>query len=185
MNLLLDSPFFDLLYTNIKARASSNMPKPPLDPRRRPAIHRLDVVIFCGKNFPIDFILGNKRFPVNFVLATAAKDDQIHPIKSASIGGTETGLTTGAAAGSSSARKDRTSFDVPVGEASSTAGASRAPRVDDVGDEDADDEESSHDDAIITTAFEGRASDERSTLRTQRLWINFFFTILAMVRLKR
>jgi hypothetical protein len=86
--------------------------------------HRLDVVIFCGKNFLVDFILGNEHFPDNFVLATAAKDNQIHPIKLASTGGTKTGLTAGAATGSSSARKDGTSFDVPAGGASSTAGAS-------------------------------------------------------------
>jgi hypothetical protein len=68
MNLLLDSPLFNLLYTNIKARASSSMPKPPSDPRRGPATHRLDIVIFYDKNFPNDFILGNERFLVNFVL---------------------------------------------------------------------------------------------------------------------
>jgi hypothetical protein len=79
MNLLLDSPLFDLLYANIKVR---DMPKPPSDPRRRPATHRLDVVIFCGKNFPVDFILDNKHFAVNFFLAAAAKDDQIHPLSS-------------------------------------------------------------------------------------------------------
>jgi hypothetical protein len=78
-NLLLDSPLIDLLYTNIKARANSSVPKPPSDPRRRPATHRLDVVIFCGKNFPVDFVFGNERFPVNLVLANAAKGDQIHP----------------------------------------------------------------------------------------------------------
>jgi hypothetical protein len=38
---------------------------------------------------------------------------------------------------------------------------------------------------ILTMVFEGRASDERGTLRMQRLWMNFFFTILAVVRLKR
>jgi hypothetical protein len=104
--------------------------------------------------------------------------------KLASTGGTETGLTAGAAARSSSARKDGTGFDVPVGGASSTTRASRAPRADDAGDEDADDEEPPLDGAIITTALEGQASDERGTLRTQRIWINFFFTISAMVRLK-
>jgi hypothetical protein len=79
MNLLLDSPLFDLLDANIKARASNNMPKPPSDPRWRLATHRLDVVILCGKNFPVDFILSNERFLVNLILAIAAKDDQIHP----------------------------------------------------------------------------------------------------------
>jgi hypothetical protein len=61
------------LISYIKARANSSVPRPPSDPRRRPATHRLDVVIFCGKNFPVDFILSNECFPVNFVLATAAK----------------------------------------------------------------------------------------------------------------
>jgi hypothetical protein len=41
------------------------------------------------------------------------------------------------------------------------------------------------DDAVIAIALEGRVSDERRTLRTQCLWMNFFFTILAVVRLKR
>jgi hypothetical protein len=176
MNLLLDSPLFDLLYANIKARANSSVPKPPSDPRQRPTTHRLNIVIFCGKNFLVDFILGNERFLVNFVPATTAK---------ASTGGTEMGLTTGVANGSSSSRKDRTDFDVLAGGASSTARASRAPRADDTGDDDADDEEPPLNGAIITTALQGRASDERDTLLTQRLWINFFFTILAVVRLKR
>jgi hypothetical protein len=123
-NLLLDSPLIDLLYANIKARANSTMPKPPSDPRQRPATHRLDVVIFYGKNFLVDFIFGNERFPVNLVLANAAKGDQIHPIKLATTGGMEMRLTAGAAAGSSSSRKDGTGFDVPVGGASSTVGAS-------------------------------------------------------------
>jgi hypothetical protein len=79
MNLLLDSPIFDLLYANIKVRANNSMPKPPLDLRWRPATHRIDIVIFYSKNFPVDFILDNEHFLVNFVLATAAKDDQIHP----------------------------------------------------------------------------------------------------------
>jgi hypothetical protein len=94
-------------------------------------------------------------------------------------------LTSGAAAGSSSSRKDGTGFDVPAGRASSTAGASQTPRANDTDDEDADDEEPPLDGAIITTALEGRVSDERGTLWMQRLWINFLFTILAMVRLKR
>jgi hypothetical protein len=95
------------------------------------------------------------------------------------------GLTAGTANGSSSSCKDRTGFDVPAGGASSTAGASRAPRADSAGDEDADDEEPLLDDAIIAIALEGRVSDERGTLRTQCLWMNFFFTILVVVRLKR
>jgi hypothetical protein len=95
------------------------------------------------------------------------------------------GLIAGATAGSSSSRKDETGFDVSAGGASSTAGASRAPRADNANDEDADDEEPPLNGAIITTALERRASDERGTLLTQCLWINFFFTILAVVRLKR
>jgi hypothetical protein len=91
-NLLLDSPLFDLLYANIKARANSSVPKPPSDPRWRPATHRLNVLIFCGKNFPVDFIFGNERFPVNFVLATAAKGDQIHPHQVSVNRGNEDGI---------------------------------------------------------------------------------------------
>jgi hypothetical protein len=107
------------------------------------------------------------------------------PIKSASTGGTKMGLTTGAAVGSSSSHKDRTGLDVLAGGASSTIEASRAPRANNAGNEDADDEESPLDDAIITMVLEGQASDERGTLRTQRLRMNFFFTILAVVKLKR
>jgi hypothetical protein len=91
------------------------------------------------------------------------------------------GLTAGATAGSTSSRKDETGLDVSTVGASFTTGASRALRDDDANDGDADDEESPLDDAIL----EGRASDEHGTLRTQRLWMNFLFTILAMVRLKR
>jgi hypothetical protein len=72
-----------------------------------------------------------------------------------------------------------------MGGASCTTGASQAPRADDAGDKDADDEESPLDDAVLTTVLEGRASDQHGTLWTQRLGINFFFTILAVVRLKR
>jgi hypothetical protein len=67
----------------------------------------------------------------------------------------ETRLIVGVAAGSSSARKDGTGLDVLAGGASSTARASRAPRVDDAGDEDANNEEPLLDGAIITTALEG------------------------------
>jgi hypothetical protein len=74
--LQLGSSPFDLLYANIKARANRSMPRPPSDPQRVPATHRLDVVIIYGKNFPVDFIFDNERFPVNFVLIIAAKDDQ-------------------------------------------------------------------------------------------------------------
>jgi hypothetical protein len=78
-NLLLDSPPFDLLYANIKARANSSMSRPPSDPQWGPATHRLNVIILCGKDFPINFIFGNERFLVDLILATAAKGDQIHP----------------------------------------------------------------------------------------------------------
>jgi hypothetical protein len=53
------------------------------------------------------------------------------PIKSASIGGMETGLTAGAAAGSSTSHKDGTGFDVLAGGASFSTGAPQAPRDDD------------------------------------------------------
>jgi hypothetical protein len=107
------------------------------------------------------------------------------PIKSALTGGTKTRLTTRAATGSSSSHKDGTDFDVPLGGASSTARATRTPRANDTDDEDANDEEPPLDVAIITIALEGQASDERGTLWMEHFWINFFFTILAMVRLKR
>jgi hypothetical protein len=92
MNILLDRPFFNLLNANIKARASNSILKPPLDPRWGLATHRLDVIIFYGKNFPVDFILSNERFLVNFVLATAAKDDQIHPHQVGIIRGNGDGI---------------------------------------------------------------------------------------------
>jgi hypothetical protein len=76
LDIQLGSSPFDLLYANIKARANNSMPRPPSDPRRGPASHRLDIIIFCGKNFPVDFIFDNERFPVNFVLTIAAKDNQ-------------------------------------------------------------------------------------------------------------
>jgi hypothetical protein len=80
MNLRLDSPPFDLLYANIKARPNSNATKPPSNPQRGPATHRLDVVdVFSSKSFLVDFIPSNERFPVNFILVVAAKDDQINP----------------------------------------------------------------------------------------------------------
>jgi hypothetical protein len=94
-------------------------------------------------------------------------------------------LTAGTTTGSSSSHKDRTSLDVPAGGASFTTRASQAPRDDDASDKDADDEETPLDDAVLTMVLEGPASDERGTLRTQRLWMNFFFTILVVVRLKR
>jgi hypothetical protein len=84
MNLRLDSPPFDLLYTNIKARANSSMSKLPPHPRWGPATHRLNVIdIFCSKIFPVDFTLRDKCFLVNFVLAIATKHDQIHPHRGA------------------------------------------------------------------------------------------------------
>jgi hypothetical protein len=80
MNLRLDSPPFDLLYANIKARANSSAFKPPSNPRWGLATHRLDVVdIFSNKSFPIDFIPVNECFLVNFVLTMAAKDNQFNP----------------------------------------------------------------------------------------------------------
>jgi hypothetical protein len=97
----------------------------------------------------------------------------------------ETGLTAGAAARSSTSHKDGTGFDVLAGGASFSTGAPQAPRDDDTSSKDADDEEPLLNGATIVIALEGRASDERGTLWTQCLWMNFFFTILAVVRLKR
>jgi hypothetical protein len=105
------------------------------------------------------------------------------PIKAASKGGTETRLTAGAAAGPSSFHKVGTGVDVLAGGASSTTEASRTPRVN--GAEDNDDEDLPLDDAAKIAALGERASDECGTLRMQRLWINFFFTILVVARLKR
>jgi hypothetical protein len=92
-------------------------------------------------------------------------------------------LAAGAAAGSSSFRKVRTDVDVLAKGAFSTTEASQTPR--DNGAEDDDDEDLLLDDAAKTVALGEWASDERSTLRTHRLWINFFITILAVARLKR
>jgi hypothetical protein len=50
---------------------------------------------------------------------------------------------------------------------------------------DDDDEDPSLDDATKLANLGEQASDEHGTLRTQRLCINFFFTILAVERLKR
>jgi hypothetical protein len=61
-----------------------------------------------------------------------------------------------------------------VGEAFSTTEASRTPRDNDVGNEDDDDEDPPLDDTTKTAALGERASDERGTLRTQRLWIHHF-----------
>jgi hypothetical protein len=95
------------------------------------------------------------------------------PTKAASTGGTETRLVAGAAAGSSSLRKDGTDVDVSVDGAFSTPGVSRTPKGNDAGNnagnEDDDDEDPSLDSAAVTTALEGQASDERGTLRTQCL----------------
>jgi hypothetical protein len=102
----------------------------------------------------------------------------------ASIGGAKTRLIVGAATGSSTSREDGTSFDVPVGGASFSTRAPKTPREDDASDEEAEDEEFSLDDVAIVIALEGRASDKRGTLRTQCLWMNFFFTILVVAKLK-
>jgi hypothetical protein len=105
--------------------------------------------------------------------------------KFASTRGAETGLTAVAAAGSSTFREDGTGFDVPAGGTSFSNGALQTPKDDDSGDEEADDEEPPFDEITIITALKGRAGDERGTLRAQRLWMNIFFTILAMAKLKR
>jgi hypothetical protein len=100
--------------------------------------------------------------------------------KFASTRGAKTGLTAGAAVGSSTFREDGTGFDVLAGRASFSTGAPQTP-----GDDDAGDEEPLLDEDTIITALKGRVGDERRTLRTQRLWMNFFFTILAMAKSKR
>jgi hypothetical protein len=100
----------------------------------------------------------------------------------ASKGGTETRLATGAVAGPSSFHKVGTGIDVLAGEASSTTEASRTPRVNSA--EGDDDEDLPLDDVAKIAAPGEQASNECGTLRMQRLWINFFFTILAVARLK-
>jgi hypothetical protein len=104
------------------------------------------------------------------------------PTEVASTRGMKTRLAAGAAAGSSFFREDGTGVDVPTTGAFSTAGASQTPKDDDDGNEDDDDEDPPLDETTTTAILRGRASEECSTLQTQRLWINFFFTILAMAR---
>jgi hypothetical protein len=93
----------------------------------------------------------------------------------------ETRLAIGAAAGSSSFCKDGTIVNVLAGGAFSTARASRTPKDNENSNKD-DDKDPPLDGAAVTTALEGRASDEHDTLWTQRIWMNFFFTILATTR---
>jgi hypothetical protein len=79
MDLRLDSLPFDLLYTNIKARAN-NASKTSSVPHRGPATHRLNViVIFSYKGFPVNFIFDGERLLANFVLTVTTEDDQIRP----------------------------------------------------------------------------------------------------------
>jgi hypothetical protein len=104
--------------------------------------------------------------------------------ETASIGGIETRLTTGAAPGSSSFHKEGTGVDVLEGGAFSTTEASRTPRDNDANNQGDDDEEPPLDAAAKIAALGERASDEHGTLRTQRLWINFF-AILVVARLIR
>jgi hypothetical protein len=106
-------------------------------------------------------------------------------INLASTRGAETGLTAGAANGSSTSREDGVGFDVPIGGASFSTRAPKTPGDDDAEDKEAKDEEFLLDDVAIVTTLEGRASDERGTLRTQRLWMNFFFTILAVAKIEK
>jgi hypothetical protein len=106
-------------------------------------------------------------------------------IEAASIGETETRLTVGAAPGSSSFCEEGTSIDVLAGGAFSTTEASRTPRDNDTSNEDDDDEDPPLDDTTKTADLGERASNERDTLWTQHFWINFFFTILVVARLKR
>jgi hypothetical protein len=186
MDLRLDSLPFDLLYANVKARANNSASKLSSGPHRGPATHGLDVIVIFGyKGFPVNFIFGSERLPVNFVLTVTTGDDQIHHAKVASTREMGTRLTTRAAARPSSFRKGRIGVDIPTSGAFSTAGASRTPKDDDADNEDDDDEDLSLDDITTTSALGKRTSDERGTLWTHRLWINFFFVILAMSRLKR
>jgi hypothetical protein len=91
-------------------------------------------------------------------------------------------LTARAATGSSTSHEDGIGFDVSVGGASFSTGAPKTLGDDDTDNEEAEDKEFLLDDVAIVTTLEGRASDERGTLRTQRLWMNFFFTILDVAK---
>jgi hypothetical protein len=88
-----------------------------------------------------------------------------------------TRLTIGAAARPSFFFKDRIDVDVLTSGAFSTAR--------DAGNGDDYEEYLLLDNATTTTASGERTSDECDTLQMHRLWINFFFVILAMARLKR
>jgi hypothetical protein len=103
----------------------------------------------------------------------------------ASIREMGTRLAIGAAARPSSFRKGGTDTDVLTSRAFSTAGASRTPKDDNADNKDGDDEDLALDDVAITAALGKRTSDEQGTLWTHCLWINFFFVILAMARLKK
>jgi hypothetical protein len=94
-------------------------------------------------------------------------------------------LTAGAATGSSTSREDGAGFYVPARGASFSTRAPKTPGDDDAGNEEAEDEEFPLDDVAIVIALEGRASDERGTLRTQHLCMNFFFTILVVAKIKK
>jgi hypothetical protein len=74
--------------------------------------------------------------------------------KFASTRGGETGLTAGAAAGSSIFREDGTSFDDLVGETSST-GAPQTPGDDDASNEEVNDEEPPINEVTIIIALKG------------------------------
>jgi hypothetical protein len=96
--------------------------------------------------------------------STSSSLSLLRTINLVSTGGAETGLTAGAATGSSTSREDGTGFDPPAGGASFSTGAPKTLGDDDTGDEEAEDEEFLLDDVAIVIALEGRASDERRTL---------------------
>jgi hypothetical protein len=75
-------------------------------------------------------------------------------------------LAAGAAAGSSSFHKDGTDIDVSVGGAFSNGKAPQTPKGNDASNEDDDGEDPPLDGAAVTAGLEGRASDERGSLRT-------------------
>jgi hypothetical protein len=94
-------------------------------------------------------------------------------------------LTTGAAARPFFFRKGRTNIDVPTSRAFSTIRASRTPKDNDANKKYDDDEDLLLDDVATIVTLGERTSDKRGTLWMHHLWINFFFVILAMARLKR
>jgi hypothetical protein len=87
--------------------------------------------------------------------STSSSLSLLRTINLASTEGAETGLTAGAATGSSTSHEDGTDFDVSAGGASFSTRAPKTPGDDDANDEEAEDEEFSLDDVAIVTTLKG------------------------------